>query len=194
MIALLDANLFVPTWVADPLLSLAEAHLYEPAWSQEIMDEAKRAIMKVRHASAARAEDYLSAVNQAFPFAKTDSRETADVDIELPDADDRHVAVSALQAGASVIVTYNLKDFPASALVPFGLHAESPDTFLTGIFDRHPHETLNAMRRLVASKHHPPRTMSEEIGRLQTLGLPSFAERLRTATRPFGREIPGVLA
>ena len=30
MIALLDANLFVPTWI-DPLLSLAEAGLCEPA-------------------------------------------------------------------------------------------------------------------------------------------------------------------
>ena len=27
MIALLDANLFVPTWIIDPLLSLAEAGL-----------------------------------------------------------------------------------------------------------------------------------------------------------------------
>lgn len=31
MIALLDANLFVPTWIIDPLLSLAEAGLCEPA-------------------------------------------------------------------------------------------------------------------------------------------------------------------
>lgn len=31
MIALLDANLFVP-WIIDPLLSLAEAGLCEPAW------------------------------------------------------------------------------------------------------------------------------------------------------------------
>lgn len=32
MIALLDASLFVPTWIIDPLLSLAEAGLCEPAW------------------------------------------------------------------------------------------------------------------------------------------------------------------
>lgn len=39
MIALLDANLFVPTWIIDPLLSLAEAGLCEPAWSARVMDE-----------------------------------------------------------------------------------------------------------------------------------------------------------
>lgn len=41
MIALLDANLFVPTWIIDPLLSLAEAGLCEPAWSARVMDEAR---------------------------------------------------------------------------------------------------------------------------------------------------------
>lgn len=49
MIALLDANLFVPTWIIDPLLSLAEAGLCEPAWSARVMDEARLAIMEVRH-------------------------------------------------------------------------------------------------------------------------------------------------
>ena len=47
MIALLDANLFVPTWIIDPLLSLAEAGLCEPAWSARVMDEARLAIMEV---------------------------------------------------------------------------------------------------------------------------------------------------
>lgn len=45
MIALLDANLFVPTWIIDPLLSLAEAGLCEPAWSARVMDEARLAII-----------------------------------------------------------------------------------------------------------------------------------------------------
>jgi hypothetical protein len=35
MIALLDANLFVPTWIIDPLLSLAEAGLCECLWSNK---------------------------------------------------------------------------------------------------------------------------------------------------------------
>lgn len=55
MIALLDANLFVPTWIIDPLLSLAEAGLCEPAWSARVMDEARLAIMEVRHVPDVRA-------------------------------------------------------------------------------------------------------------------------------------------
>lgn len=37
---------------------------------------------------------------------------------------------------------------------------------------------MDAMRRLVSSKRHPPRTMSEEIEHLRVLRLPLFARRL----------------
>lgn len=37
---------------------------------------------------------------------------------------------------------------------------------------------MDAMRRLVSSKRHPLRTMSEEIERLRVLRLPLFARRL----------------
>ena len=62
MIALLDANLFVPTWIIDPLLSLAEAGLCEPAWSARVMDEARLAIMEVRHVPDVRARGFLDAI------------------------------------------------------------------------------------------------------------------------------------
>ena len=66
MIALLDANLFVPTWIIDPLLSLAEAGLCEPAWSARVMDEARLAIMEVRHVPDVRPAVFL--MRSAGPF------------------------------------------------------------------------------------------------------------------------------
>ena len=152
MIALLDANLFVPTWIIDPLLSLAEAGLCEPAWSARVMDEARLAIM----------EDW----------------ERFEPDVNLSDPNDGHVVAAARRAGAETIVTFNLKDFPADELSRYGLHAQSPDVFLTSVFDAHPEEAMDAMRRLVSSKRHPPRTMSEEIEHLRVLRLPLFARRL----------------
>ena len=179
MIAVLYANLFVPMWVIDPLLSMAEARLYEPVWSQRIMDEACRAIIEVRHTSEPQATGFLKAINKAFPLALTEGWEPFESDAKLPDPNDRHVVAAARQAGANVIVTYNLKDFPASIISKYGIHAESPDTFPGSIFDKHPEKTTDAMRKLVASKHHPPRTMAEEIERLCAFRMSLFSGRLR---------------
>jgi len=38
--------------------------------------------------------------------------------LKLPDSDDRHVLATAIASKASVIVTWNLKDFPARDLGP----------------------------------------------------------------------------
>ena len=176
MIALLDANLFVPTWIIDPLLSLAEAGLCEPAWSARVMDEARLAIMEVRHVPDVRG--FLDAICRAFPMAMAEDWERFEPDVDLPDPNDGHVVAAARRAGAETIVTFNLKDFPADELSGYGLRAQSPDSFLTSVFDAHPEEAMDAMRRLVGSKRHPSRTMSEEIERLRVLRLPLFARRL----------------
>lgn len=134
--------------------------------------------MEVRHVPAVRARGFLDAICRAFPMAMAEDWERFEPDVDLPDPDDRHVVAAARRAGAETIVTFNLKDFPADELSGYGLRAQSPDSFLTSVFDAHPEEAMDAMRRLVGSKRHPPRTMSEEIERLRVLRLPLFARRL----------------
>lgn len=55
--------------------------------------------------------------------------------LRLPDLDDRHVVAAAIRAGAQVIVTANVKDFPAAALEPFNIEAQHPDVFIVGLID-----------------------------------------------------------
>lgn len=95
MIALLDANLFVPTWIIDPLLSLAEAGLCEPAWSARVMDEARLAIMEVRHVPDVRARGFLDAICRAFPMAMAEDWERFEPDVNLSDSNDGHVVAAA---------------------------------------------------------------------------------------------------
>ncbi|MGO1544346.1 MAG: hypothetical protein ACTHXA_08390 [Gulosibacter sp.] len=58
--------------------------------------------------------------------------------IDLPDADDRHVLAAANHAEAEVIVTLNLRDFPADCLNVWGVQAQHPDDFLATLQQDHP--------------------------------------------------------
>jgi hypothetical protein len=58
--------------------------------------------------------------------------------ISLPDPHNRHVFAAAIRAAAEVIVTLNLKDFPAAALVGYDIEAQHPDEFLVSLFDAAP--------------------------------------------------------
>jgi len=53
--------------------------------------------------------------------------------LHLPDPDDRHVLAAAIRGRADVIVTCNLKDFPAGALKSYGIEAQHPDEFLLNL-------------------------------------------------------------
>ncbi len=57
--------------------------------------------------------------------------------LQLPDPDDRHVLAAAIRSSAQVIVTFNLKDFPESALAPFGIEPMHPDVFVEHQIDLH---------------------------------------------------------
>lgn len=54
--------------------------------------------------------------------------------IKLPDDNDRHVVAAAIRCGASVIVTYNTKDFPVDELRKYDLEAIDPDEFIVQQF------------------------------------------------------------
>ena len=55
--------------------------------------------------------------------------------LSLPDPDDRHVLAAAIHSKAEIIVTFNLTDFPVSALASYGIEAEHPDVFISKLID-----------------------------------------------------------
>jgi hypothetical protein len=98
--------------------------------------------------------------------------------IELPDPDDRHVVAAAIESGASLIVTSNIRDFPAKALKPFGLRSRAPDAFLMDLHAAVGEAIIavaaNARRNLKRSNTSPP----DFIAAVRRQGLKRFADVL----------------
>jgi predicted nucleic acid-binding protein len=58
------------------------------------------------------------------------------------DPKDRHVLAAAFTAQTDVIVTNNIKDFRENDLAPWNIKAQSPDEFLSDLFDDYPDSIL----------------------------------------------------
>lgn len=64
--------------------------------------------------------------------------------LQLPDPDDRHLLAAAIGSQADVIVTVNLKDFPAAALAPCDVEAQHPNTFVANLIELNPEKARGA--------------------------------------------------
>ena len=99
--------------------------------------------------------------------------------LKLPDPDDRHVLAAAIRAPADVIVTANLKDFPADVLAKYGVDAQHPDEFTRFLIDLAPGPVCRAVKAHRASLKNPPKTVDEYLGTLQSQSLPETVSALR---------------
>jgi len=98
--------------------------------------------------------------------------------LTLPDPDDRHVLAAAVRAGAGVIVTTNLKDFPAAILAGHGVAAQHPDAFALGLLRAHRDAAVEVARTHRAALRNPAKTPDEYLGSLAAVGLPLTAAGL----------------
>ena len=180
--ALLDANVIYPAGLRDVLLRLAARNLYRPKWSDAIHDEWMRNVRADRPDLPPEALTRTRAVmDEHFPDARVTGYEPWVDGLDLPDPADRHVVAAAIRGRADVIVTRNLRDFPADRLIAHDLRAEHPDTFATGLFDHNPGAVLLAIREHRAALRQPPRSATEHVAALEQMGL----TRLATAVGDF---------
>ncbi|SFO96610.1 hypothetical protein SAMN05421805_13114 [Saccharopolyspora antimicrobica] len=79
-----------------------------------------------------------------------------------------------------MIVTYNVKDFPRSALVDYNIEAVHPDDFLLDQLYLYPRRTLDGLHRQVAAYRKPPQSVDALLAHFGTrCGLPRFAAEAR---------------
>lgn len=166
----LDANVLFPFTLRDTLLRAASADLFQVYWSDAILDEALRNLVATGTITNAQASRLLGAVRTAFPEATVIEYEPL-VDAMPNDPKDRHVVAVAVKAGAQVIVTSNLRDFEP---LPSGIEAQSPDDFLSDLFDLDPNGLVAIVRAQAAALMNPPRSFEDVLRGLSKV-VPEFA-------------------
>ena len=167
-----DACVLYPAPLRDLLMHLALSDLYRARWSDRIHDEWMRNVLASRpDLTAEQLERTRRLMNAHVRDCLVTGFEYLIASIELPDPSDRHVVAAAIHAGASLIVTFNLKDFPAEALKPYNLAAQHPDDFIVDLLDLHPAGVLEAAARHRRSLKNPPKSADDYLDTLLAQGL-----------------------
>jgi hypothetical protein len=120
----------------DFLMWLGLSGRFRARWSKDIHEEWKRNVLANRPDITPAQLDRTSALmDSAIPDAFVTGHEELVASLTLPDVDDRHVLAAAIRCHASVIVTFNEKDFPAQMLAPYAIETQHPDVFADNLFD-----------------------------------------------------------
>jgi hypothetical protein len=177
-VAVFDACILYPFHLRNIVVQAAVDRLVEARWTDEIHDEWIRnlaarapAIPMERLQSARRLMD------DALPAAMVTGYKDRIAEVNLPDPDDRHVVAAAITAGAALILTWNLRHFPAKELKKFGLDRASPDTFLSGLYDKAPELMIGSLANARRNLTRTHVSTSDFINVLDGQKLVQLAER-----------------
>lgn len=174
-----DACVLYPAPLRDFLMWLGLSGLFRARWSKDIHQEWKSNLLLKRSDLTAEQLDRTAALmDQAIPDALVTGYEPLIEGIKLPDPNDRHVLAAAIKCNASVIVTFNDKDFPDATLSPFGMEAQHPDEFIDYLFDLDQAAVVSAAQRQRAQLKQPTLNVEQYLDKLRRQGLIQTAKNL----------------
>lgn len=178
--AVYDANVLYPAPLRDLLIRIAQTGIVQAKWTEAIHDEWFRNVLKDNpRISEKRLTRTRALMNDAVRDCLVTGYEQIIESLTLPDPDDRHVLAAAIQARANVIVTFNLKDFPAKSLTLHNIKALHPDEFLLELLNASTDAVCGAVRRQRESLRNPPQAIDDLLATLENQGLQRTTSRLR---------------
>lgn len=178
--AVYDACVLYPAPLRDLLMELALTDLFRARWTDAIHDEWIRNVLKNRpDLTLEQLTRTKNLMNANVRDCLVTGYEAIIAGLQLPDPDDGHVLAAAIRCNASVIVTFNLNDFPTQALASYSVEAQHPDAFILHLLDLKPAAVCEAARRQRNRLKNPPKTLDEYLDTLLKQGLPQSTATLR---------------
>jgi predicted nucleic acid-binding protein len=175
-----DANVLYPNTLRDLLIRIAQSGTVQAKWTNAILDEMTAALRRNRpDIPAAKLDRLRDLMNRAVRDCLVLGYEPLIEGLKLPDPDDRHVLAAAIKAGAQVIVTRNLRDFPASDLAQWEIEAKSPDAFVLDQVGINVRAVAASVRQIADSRTNPPESVEDVLSQLERDGLVESVASLR---------------
>lgn len=177
-VVIYDACVLHPAPLRDLLIRLARTGLVRARWTDQILDETFRSVLRRRPELEKALLRTRELMNAAVDDCLVVGYEPLVESFSLPDPNDRHVVAAAVRAGAQSIVTFNLKDFPAEQL-PTDIEALHPDEFVSDLLDLRPTKVVHAVEAQAAALKNPPQTTDDLLVTLEANGIPQSVAQLR---------------
>lgn len=170
--AVLDACVLYLAPLRDLLMQLSVTDLFQARWTEDIHAEWIGNLLENRpDLTQSKLEHTRDLMNQNVRDCLVTGYHALIPSLTLPDPNDRHILAAAIAARADIIVTFNLKDFPAPALAAYKIEAQHPDDFVLRLLDLSPETVFLAIQRQRQSLRHPPKTVADLLETFYRQGL-----------------------
>lgn len=170
----LDACVLANYGVCDLLLRLAEhPRQYLPIWSDEVLNEVYRTHTEKLRWPEKLALSFREALQAHFPESFSRGYEHL-IPAVTNAPEDRHVLAAAARAGAEIILTFNLKDFPDEALTPWSIRKQHPQDYLQTLYELDRIQVVSRITAIATSRGESQEDVLIRLGN----SVPVFASRL----------------
>ncbi|WP_455275059.1 PIN domain-containing protein [Rhizobium herbae] len=185
LVAVLDACVLYPFHLRNLLVQAAFDGLFDAHWSDDIHAEWIRNLAaNAPHVTVDRLEVTRDRMKDVLPQANVSGYQSLIPELDLPDPDDRHVLAAAITGKATLIVSWNIKDFPIENLRSHGVACITPDAFLVELYGQFPEALIDSVARARGNLRKSLPSSEDFVGAVERQGLAAFAAILRqNATR-----------
>jgi predicted nucleic acid-binding protein len=162
----------------------ATAGLLTLLWSDELLAEAKRALIERKALTGGIADRWVGYLSQSFPDGREDiAARPASVELSAMTTDpgDEHVCALAVAGRADLLITFD-RGYLNEPLRAHGVHVIEPDDFLTAGFEEHP-RTLHRILDEQASSWGGGRPLPELLDALERARAGRFVALVRASLR-----------
>jgi predicted nucleic acid-binding protein len=156
----------------------AELRLLDLFWSEQLLDEAKKALEEKKQLPSEPARRWVDYLRLSFPAGGMSVDPNASDIVDLTrDPGDAHVCALAVAVHADYLFTHD-RGYLRDGLGRHGVQVLAPDEFLSDLLDSDARGTLEILE-LQASTWAGGRTIDELLDALERAGAATFARKAR---------------